>query len=66
MVISGPAKRCGQISSCSVNCLPLIFKVDSSGDFGDQDWCEVLGSVFFVDAQIINFGHLDFIVFDKS
>jgi hypothetical protein len=66
VVVSGSTERSGQISTCGVNGLPLVFKVDSSGDFCDQNRCEILGPAFFVDAQIIDFSHLDSIAFDTS
>ena len=66
MVVSGSAERSGQISACGVNGLPLVLKVDSAGDLCDQNRCEILGPAFFVDTQIIDFGHLDFIAFDTS
>ena len=64
MVVSSSAKRGWEVSTCSVDCLPLVFEIDPTGDFGDQDRGQVLCAVLFVNAQIVNFSHLDLVGLD--
>lgn len=64
MIICGPTERSRQVSSCSVDSLPLILEIDSSCDFCDQNWGQVLGSIVFVHTEIVYFSHLDLVSLD--
>lgn len=63
MVVSGSTERGGKVPARSVDGLPLVFEVDAAGDFGDQDWGEVFGAVVFVHTEVVNFSHLDLVIF---
>lgn len=52
-------ERGGQSDTSSVNGLPHVVDVDSSRDFLNQHWSNSVLSHLFVDAQEIDFGHLD-------
>jgi hypothetical protein len=64
VVVSSSAKRGWEVSTCSVDGLPLVFEVNPTGNFGDQDRGQVLCAVLFVNAQIVDLSHLDLVVLD--
>ena len=46
--------------------MPDISKVDSSGDFFNEDRGKSVGSQFLVDTEEVNFSHLDFLSTGKD
>ena len=64
VVISGSAERSWKSSTWSVDSLPLVSKIDSSGDFSDENRSHFFLSVVLMNTQVVDFGHLNLIIFD--
>lgn len=58
-------KWSGQSSAAGVDSLPLVTKVDSASDFLDQERSKALGSELLVDAQEVNFSHINLVAIDN-
>lgn len=46
--------------------MPFVFKINPASDFSDENWSEIFLSISFVDTEIVDFGHFDFVVFDTG